>query len=390
MDSKQWLTELISINTVSSHSNLELIERIDTWFKEHEILSFILPGPEMGKANLLATIPAKNGRRKGGLLLSGHTDVVDVGGQLWNSNPFAAKQKNGNIYGRGACDMKGFLAVLLALAPEFKALNLAKPIHFGFTYDEEVGCVGAEYFVEYLQKHKIQPEGCIVGEPSSMKPVVGEKCRQVYHGQIEGLASHSSLSVKGCNAIEYACRLVHYIHTLSEMLKQQGPFDYDFDLPYTTLTTNLISGGIASNIIPGICEFLLEIRYLPEFPIYNLRCQIERHIKEILVPEMKKSYAKANIYFETISDEPGFLAMEDANITRLTRLVTGINERLKVSYSTEAGIFQDAHIPTILCGPGNIEQAHGPNEYISIEQLKLCEHVLRNIVTLFCCDLTGN
>ncbi|WP_133130593.1 acetylornithine deacetylase [Legionella yabuuchiae] len=389
MDSERWLAKLIGMNTVSRLSNLELIECLDAWFKQHEINSFILPGPEQGKANLLATIPAKNGRQKGGLLLSGHTDVVDVGGQLWDSDPFVATRKNGNIYGRGTCDMKGFLAVMLALAPEFKALKLSKPIHFGFTYDEEVGCVGAEYFIEYLLKRNIQPEGCIVGEPSNMNPVVGEKCRQVYHCQIEGLASHSSLSVKGCNAIEYACRLVHYIHTLSEVIKQQGPFDPNFDLPYTTLTTNLISGGIASNIIPGMCEFLLEIRYLPEFPIQNLRCQIEQHITEILIPEMRKSYAKANIYFDTISDEPGFSAMEDANITRITRIVTGVKERFKVSYSTEAGLFQEAHIPTILCGPGNIEQAHGPNEFISIAQLNLCENVLRNIVNLFCRDLTS-
>lgn len=387
MNSQQWLSKLISFNTISSDSNLPLIKAIDDWFKRLDIESHIVYGPTKLKANLLATIPAANGKTQGGILLSGHTDVVPVAGQLWDTDPFIAIEKEGNIYGRGACDMKGFLAVLLALAPEFKKLPLLKPIHFSFTYDEEVGCIGADYLIEYLQKIKLQPEGCIVGEPSGMRPIIGEKARLVYHCQVQGLGAHSSIPEQGCNAIEYASSLICYIKSLATYLKENGPFDNDFDLPFTTITTNIVSGGITSNVIPGNCEFIFEVRYLPLFPLENFRSQIENYIHDELLPEMKKNFPNADIFLNQISDAPAFNALEDSSITRIVRLVTGVDDRLKVSYSTEAGIFQDAHIPTVICGPGDIRQAHQPNEFISIEQLDLCEKILSNVINFFCVDL---
>lgn len=388
MDMLQWLTKLISFNTISSNSNLQLIEAIDAWFKQHDINSYIIHSPTELKANLFATIPAKDGRTQGGIILSGHTDVVPIAGQIWDTDPFVATEQDGKIYGRGTCDMKGFIAVLLALVPEFKKLKLLKPIHFSFTYDEEVGCIGVDYLVDYLQKIGIQPEGCIVGEPSSMRPIIGEKSRRIYHCQVQGCSVHSSLVDQGCNAIEYASRLICYINKLANYVKANGPFDKDFDTPYTTITVNIVSGGTAFNIIPDCCEFILELRYLPKFPLENLRSQIENFINDELVPEMKKIYPKAAIYLDQISDAPGFNALENAPITRIVRTITGVKKRLKVSYSTEAGIFQDAQIPTIICGPGNIEQAHRQNEFVSIEQLKICENVLRNTINFFCLDLT--
>jgi len=386
MNTRQWLDQLISYNTISTNSNKPLIEAVASWFKLHHIDLHIIPGPTDCKKNLLATIPASNGEVNGGILLSGHTDVVPVAGQLWNSDPFIAMEYEGRIFGRGSCDMKGFLAVLLALAPEFKKLKLLKPIHFAFTCDEEIGCIGVDYLVKYLQKTGIQPEGCIVGEPSNMRPITGEKARRLYQCHVYGKATHSSLAPEGCNAIEYASRLVSYITSLAVYVKKNGPFDPYFDIPFTTITTNMMNGGTAQNIIPGHCEFTLELRYIEQFPLENFYNQILNYISEELLPEMRTTYAEAAINFEVLSDAPGFNAL-DSSLSRIVRAVTGVNECSKVSYATESGVFQNAHIPTLICGPGSIEQAHRPNEYITIDQLNLCEKVLRNVIHFFCVDL---
>ncbi|QRN03031.1 acetylornithine deacetylase [Legionella sp. MW5194] len=384
MNKFEWLHRLIGFNTVSSNSNLGFIQEIAVWFESHQIETTIIPGTTDDKANLLATLPASNGNRQGGLLLSGHTDVVPVAGQLWETDPFQAVEKDGRIYGRGACDMKGFLAVMLSLVPEIKSYTLHKPVHFAFTCDEEIGCLGVDFVAEHLKKIKLQPEGCIIGEPSGMKPIVGEKSRRVYHCQVQGKAAHSSMVTEGCNAIEYASRLITYINDLFNHLKTIGPFDDAFNIPYSTLSTNLISGGNASNIIPGLCEFMLEIRYIPEFPLEHFRSQVENHINEQLLPEMQKTFKEAAIYFDQVSDASGFTAREDAAITHLLRTVTGVKERLKVSYATEASAFQDMGIPTIICGPGDIAEAHRPNEFVTLDQLTICEHVLKNVIHFFC------
>jgi acetylornithine deacetylase len=321
-------------------------------------------------------------------LLTGHTDVVPVIGQIWKTDPFVATKIDDKIYGRGACDMKGFIAIVLSLVPDFQKLKLIKPIHFSFTCDEEIGCIGVDYLVDYLQKMGIQPEGCIVGEPSNLQPIIGEKGRRLYHCQIQGKPVHSSLANEGCNAIVHASRLICYISMLADYVEKNGPFDHDFDVPFTTITTNIISGGAATNIVPGTCEFILELRYIEQFPLESFRNQIQQYINADLLPKMRKTYSEAAIYFDEISDSPGFNALENSSITRLVRVITGVREHFKVSYTTEAGAFQSARIPTIICGPGNIEQAHSANEFITIEQLNLYEKILRNIVTFFCEDLT--
>jgi acetylornithine deacetylase len=384
MNTLQWMEKLISLNTVSTNSNLVFIEELKRWFDLNEVNYQIIPGTNEEKANLLASIPAYDGTVTGGLLLSGHTDVVPVTGQSWSTDPFQAIQKDGKVYGRGACDMKGFIAVLLSLVPEFRKLKLLKPVHMAFTFDEEVGCIGVKYVVDYLKKNKIHPEGCIVGEPSSMRPVTGEKGRRLYHCQVEGKAVHSSLASIGCNAIEYASYLINYIHKLAIHSQDNGPFDNDFDIPFTTITTNIVSGGIATNIVPANCEFIVELRYVSDFPMMNFEQQILNYIDVELLPLMRRNHADAAIYFDQISDSPGFRASEDSPITHIVRTVTGINERYKVSFSTEAGAYQRVHIPTVICGPGDIHQAHRPDEFVSLEQLSLCEKVLKNAVHFFC------
>ncbi|MDR3441939.1 MAG: acetylornithine deacetylase [Legionella sp.] len=388
MDTLQWLVKLIAFNTISTNSNRPLIKEIDKWFKLHDIKTKIIPGLTPPKANLFATIPASNGSIEGGILFTGHTDVVPVAGQMWNTDPFIATEHEGKIYGRGACDMKGFIAVLLALVPELQKLKLLKPIHFSFTCDEEIGCIGVDYVIDYFQKKGIHPEGCMVGEPSSMRPIIGEKGRRLYHCQVQGKAVHSSLASVGCNAIVYASRLIDYINTLAMYVEKNGPFDNDFDFPFTTITTNLVSGGTATNIIPGTCEFVLELRYIDQFLLENFRSQIENYINHELVPEMRETYLEAAIYFDETSDSAGFNTVEKSSIVRIVRAVTGVKERYKVSYTTEAGVFQNFRIPTVICGPGDIKQAHSANEFITLEQLNLCEKVVRNVITFFCQNLS--
>ncbi|MCC5793013.1 MAG: acetylornithine deacetylase [Legionellaceae bacterium] len=384
MDTLQWLTRLIECDTTSSRSNIPLIKVIEAWLHQQQIDSRIIYSTDKRKANLFVTLPSQDGKRQGGLLLSGHTDVVPVEGQIWDTDPFIATERDSKIYGRGTCDMKGFIAVLLALAPEIKAMPLKKPVHFSLTCDEEIGCLGVPDVLEYIRQEKLQPEACIVGEPSAMKPVTGHKGRLVFHAQFKGQSSHSSLAPYACNAIEYACRLINFIRNMADSLKENGPFDHDFDVPFTTMTTTMISGGQARNIIPENCEFLCDIRYLPDFPVERLRGQLAHYIHETLLPEMQRIYPGAAIDFDVISNAAGFNIVEEEPITSLLRSITGIQSPIKVSYSTEAAIIQRAHIPTIICGPGDIAQAHRPNEFISKAQLNLCEKVLRNAIHFFC------
>lgn len=384
MDKLQWLANLVRFDTTSQNSNLALVDTIGDWLNQYRIFFKMIYGSDKSKANLFAMIPASNGETKGGIVFSRHTDVVPVDGQIWNSDPFIVIERNGKIYGRGTCDMKGFIAVVLSLVPDICKMKLNKPIYFSFSCDEEIGCLGVPYIVQYIKESKIFPQACIVGEPSRMQPITGYKGRQVFHCQVKGLAAHSSLAPRGCNAVEYASRLITYIRQLALFFQKEGPFDKDFDVPFTTLSTNIISGGYARNVIPANCEFIFEIRYIPDFSKESLRSQVENYINEELLPEMRKTYSEADIFIDIISDAPGFSVSEDEPITDLIRKIIGIKSPKKVSYSTEAGIFQRASIPTIICGPGDIDQAHRANEFITVEQLNLCENVLRNIIHFFC------
>jgi acetylornithine deacetylase len=270
------------------------------------------------------------------------------------------------------------------MVPAFKQLHRSKPIHFALTYDEEIGCIGVNPLVQYLKKNNIQPEGCIVGEPSLLKPIIGEKSRRLYHCQVKGKAGHSSRLDRGCNAIEYASRLICYIHRLARKHQKNGPFDQDFDFPSVSITVNIISGGIASNIIPDNCEFILEFRYFKKFKITNFMNQIKKYAERTLLADMKKSYPNADIYIDKISNGLGFNGTEGSRIIKTVRKITGVEKTMKVSYSTEARAYQQANIPAIIFGPGNIAQAHSANEFIEIEQLVLFNGMLYDIVREFC------
>lgn len=276
--------------------------------------------------------------------------------------------------------MKGFIAVTLALVPEFRKLSLPQPLHFAFTYDEEVGCVGASLLIADLQQAGIKPNACIVGEFTDMRPVVAHKGIQVFRCRVKGLAAHSSLTPKGCNAIDYAAKLICHIRSLAEKLRQQGPLDAHFDVPFTSVSTNVIQGGTARNIIPAECEFYFEFRYLPHVAPHTIIDPIKDYVQKELLPEMQRDYSNASIEIERIGAAPSFESAETSTIYRLLRDLTQESDIRKVPYATEAGLFQHAGIPTIICGPGNIEQAHRPDEFVTLAQLEKCETVLRGVV----------
>lgn len=376
MNTIAWLDQLIRFDTTSHLSNLPLIDCIEPWLKKYNLMTRRSVHPTEAKANLFATLPAKDGSTQGGIIFSGHTDVVPVRGQDWDTNPFMAVQKEGRIYGRGACDMKGFLAAMLSAVPALSEMKLASPVHFAFSYDEEVGCLGARVLIEDLQAAGIKADACIVGEPTSMRPVIAHKGIQAFHCLFHGNAAHSSLTPQACNAIDYAAKLICHIRDMAETYRKSGPFDDHFDVPYTTMSTNKISGGTASNIVPADCEFMFEFRNLPNVQPELVMEYVEHFVHHNLLPAMHHEYPHAQIEIRKTGSAPGFESARDNKICRLASQLTQDDNIHKVSYATEAGLFQQAHIPTIVCGPGSIEQAHRPNEFVEIAQLEQCEQFL--------------
>ena len=376
---REWLDTLVSHDTTSRNSNMSLIEEVRDGLATQGIKAELFRSPEGNKANLFATLPARDGSTQGGIVLSGHTDVVPVDGQQWDTNPFAVTERDGRLYARGSCDMKGFIAAGLALVPDFLGMQRNKPIHFALSYDEEVGCAGAPFMLDELKLRGAKFDGCVVGEPTSMQVVVAHKGINVYRCRVHGKAAHSSLTPKGSNAIEYAARLICRIRDIADHFKEHGPYDEFFDVPFTTMTTNQIQGGIAVNTIPELCEFVYEFRNLPGMSSDGIQAQVDAYVKNELLPRMQREFADARIDVVKGASAPAFEATEDAAITQLVRALTADQDKRKVGYATEAGLFQNIGIPTVVCGPGSIEQAHKPNEYVDIAQLEACERFLRKI-----------
>jgi acetylornithine deacetylase len=380
MNTLAWLDRLTAIDTVSRHSNLGLIETVRDALRGHGLDPWLNLNADGTKANLFCTLPAQDGQTQGGIALSGHTDVVPVDGQDWSSDPFRLTDKgDGRLYARGACDMKGFIAASLALVPEFMALPRGKPIHLALSYDEEVSCLGAPFMLAELQQRGIRVDGCLVGEPTSMKPVVAHKGLNAYRCRVHGKAAHSSLTPRGCNAIEHAARLICHIRDLAEQWRAEGPFDRFYDVPYTTITTNQISGGIAMNTIPDACEFTYEFRNLASVMPQQVQQRVHAYVQDELLPRMQREFPDARVEIDKLAAAPGLEASEQAAITQLVRALTQDRDVRKVAYGTEAGLFQGVGIPTVVCGPGSIEQAHKPDEFVEVDQLAQCEKFLRQL-----------
>lgn len=375
-----WIERLIAFDTTSRNSNLALIETVRDHFAAAGIPSVLTYHASGTKANLFATVPAHDGRTVGGIVLSGHTDVVPVDGQKWDTDPFKSTVRDGRLYARGACDMKGFIGTAIHLLPEIQATRLSKPIHFALSFDEEVGCAGAPLMIVDLQRRGVMPEGCIVGEPTSMRPVVAHKGINLYKCHVHGHAVHSALTPQGVNAIEYAARLICFIRDLADKHRQEGPFDDFFDVPFTTAQTGMIGGGVANNVVPALCEFSFQVRNLPTVDVDRIIQQIKGYAQDVLVPKMRAENPNAYIDFSKISVAPALNDAEEGAVTELVRALTNDSEKRKVSYGTEAGLFKAAGVPSVICGPGDIAQAHKANEFVSLDQLQQCEKFLRQFV----------
>lgn len=385
MNTLAWLERLVAIDTTSRNSNLGLIETVRDALAAQGLKPWLAANAQGDKANLFCTLPAQDGQTQGGIVLSGHTDVVPVDGQDWTSEPFTLTDKgDGRLYGRGSCDMKGFIAASLALVPQALTMPRKKPLHLALSYDEEVGCVGAPVMLAQLKARGIRADGCIVGEPTSMKPVVAHKGGYFFQCKVHGRAAHSSLTPQGCNAIEYAARLICHIRDLADAWRAQGPYDDAFDVPHSTITTNLITGGIAINTVPESCSFSYDFRHLPGHGADGIQAEVQRYVDEELLPRMRREYAHARIDIECGAAVPTLNASEQAAITALVRALTEDRGVRKVAYGTEAGQFAQTGIPAVLCGPGSIEQAHKPDEYVEIEQLQQCDRFLRRVAESLC------
>jgi len=373
------LSELIKFQTVSGTSNVKLIEYCEKKLSKLGATSFKTFDKAKQRVNLFSTISGKKKLNGGGIILSGHTDVVPASVKEWSFNPFIATQKNNKVYGRGSTDMKGFIACSLALAPYFASQNLKKPIHFSFTYDEETACQGAPVMIEELKKRNLNCSICIVGEPTNMKAVQAHKGCYEYSTHFTGLAGHGSAPDKGVSAVEYAARFVNKLMELREELKKREPKNSVFTPPYTTLGIGRIKGGLARNVIADQCVVDWELRpVVPEDGEF-VNKNMDTYVKEVLLPKMKKVYPKADIKKEIIGEIIGFNKEENSEAINLVCNLTGDNSREVVSFGTEAGLFQEIGISTVVCGPGSVEQAHTIDEYVSFDQLKKCLKMLADL-----------
>jgi acetylornithine deacetylase len=371
------IRRLVSFDTTSRDSNLALIHWVRDYLAGLGVASELVFDESGRKANLFATLGPEG---EGGLILSGHTDVVPIDGQEWSSDPFAIVERDGRLYGRGTCDMKSFVAVVLAMAPEILARKLARPVHFAFSYDEEVGCVGVRGLLDELVKRGARPFGCIVGEPTEMRVIRAHKGKLSIRCSVRGFECHSALAPRGVNAIQYAAEIIGALSRIGRRFRDNGPYDREFDVPYTTVHTGIIHGGTALNIVPKDCWFDFEFRHLPADDPRALFAEIRAHAEREIVPEMQAVHADTGVSWQELSTFPGLATEEGAPITELAKAASGSNATGKVAFGTEAGLFQRSGIPTIVCGPGSIEQAHKPDEFVSLEQIALCEDFLRRVL----------
>ena len=372
------LKDLISFDTTSYKSNLDLITYITKYLDNYNIKSNLIHDSTGKKANLYATIGSN---KNDGIMLSGHTDVVPADTRNWTSDPFSLTEKNNKLYGRGTADMKSFIALVLSRVPKIVNANLSKSIHLAFSYDEEVGCIGVHRLIDMLKKNTFKPTFCIVGEPTNMEVVIGHKGKCGHEVKINGLACHSGQAPLGVNAINYAAKLISYISNIADDKSKIGPFDYEYEIPYTTLHTGVISGGAAINIVPDSCTFEFEIRHIAEENPKELVQEIKAYSKEFLVPEMHKISKKTGINFEEKVSYPGLSIDKNSELVKLIKELLNEDKHKKVIFGTEGGLFQEKlNIPSVVCGPGNIDQAHKANEYISIEQIVKGGEFLDNLI----------
>lgn len=364
---KSILASLVSFDTTSRNSNLALIRWVQDYLAKNGVHGIEIPSPDGTKANLRAVIGPAD---VPGYVLSGHTDVVPVDGQAWNSDPFVLTERDGRLYGRGTCDMKGFLAACLAQVPAMAAAPLARPVHLAFSYDEEVGCIGVRSMIAEMAAASVKPLACFVGEPTSMNVVVGHKGKRSIRTVVTGRSCHSSLAPQGVNAVHFAARVVARIADLADRLAASGPRDGLYDVAHSTAHVGALQGGTALNIVADRAEFIWEIRVVGADDVDALVAEIVSWAKSELEPAMRAVAPEAGIEFHDISGFPGLDIPPDHAAVTLAKRLARRNEHSKVAYGTEAGLFMaNGGIPSVIIGPGDIEQAHKPDEYLEVDQL---------------------
>ncbi|WP_286797462.1 acetylornithine deacetylase [Psychrobacter sp. UBA6291] len=384
-DSIDWLTRLIAFDTVSRHSNLALIDDVKAYCEQLGLTVGLTFNDAKNKANLFVTVPAGKDADEinHGLVLSGHTDVVPIDGQDWTSEPFTATIRGDKLYGRGACDMKGFIACALTLLPQAVKLSnagqLRRPLHLALSFDEEVGCLGAPLLLADLKARGITPDYCIVGEPTNMAMVVAHKGIAVYRCRVHGKSAHSSLTAQGVNAISYASRLIGYVDELAQEISHRSDNDGLFDVPYSTLSVGTIQGGTATNIVPNLCEFTFDYRNLPHMTQDDILAPIAAKVAE-LSTQMQARAADTGIELLQEESVPAMTDNDSAELQALIIALTGDDTRHKVAYATEGGQFTNSGIPTIICGPGSIEQAHKADEYVALSEMVRCDEFLQKLL----------
>jgi acetylornithine deacetylase len=376
----EMIRTLVAFDTTSRESNLALIDWVRNYLESFGAACTLTFDDDRRKANLFATLPARDGNATtGGIVLSGHTDVVPVDGQPWDTDPFEATLVGDRVFGRGVTDMKSFSATGLAMVPEFVRRGLARPLHFALSYDEEVGCIGVRRLIDDIGARGVKPLGCIVGEPTGMELVVAHKGKKSWRCRVRGHEAHSSLTPLGVNAVQIACEIVTYLTNMARAFRDQGGYDDAYDVPYTTVHTGVIRGGTALNIVPRDCHFDFEIRHLPFDDPDELFAEVEAYARRFL-PEMHKVDPDAYIAFDALSAMPGFDTNGESEIAALGRSLSAAEDQSKVSFGTEASLFHDGGVPAIICGPGHIAQAHQPNEWVAVDQLRRCEAFMRRLV----------
>ncbi|MEQ8396320.1 acetylornithine deacetylase [Thalassobaculum sp.] len=360
---------LVAYDTTSRVSNLSLIEDVKAYLAEHGVEARLTYDEDGAKANLWATIGPPVA---GGVVLSGHTDVVPVDGQNWSADPFTVVRRDGRLYGRGTCDMKGFVGTALALVPEMVATPLSVPIHFAFSYDEEVGCLGVRHIITDIAANLPRPRAVIVGEPTSMTLIGGNKGTRVYRTTVTGVPAHSSQPSQGANAIVAAARLIDFLEEFGKELAGNADPHSPFDPPCSTFNVGVIDGGTAHNIVAEICRLTWSVRLVPTDDADAIEARIRAFCTEHLDPVLKVLSPQAGVTTEMITDVPGLAPDETSAAEALVRHLTGLNASGVVAYGAEAGLFQRAGIPAVIFGPGSIDQAHKADEWVAIDQIDAC------------------
>ena len=375
------LEQLIAFDTTSRNSNLNLIHFVRDYLGDLGISSQLVFDQTREKANLYATIGPHD---RGGIALSGHTDVVPVDGQKWDTDPFHLERKDTRLYARGTADMKAFIAVCLTLAPQMLKRDLRVPIHLVFSYDEEIGCVGVRTLLTQLERMDYRPIGVIIGEPTSMTVARAHKGRLSMRCNVRGREGHSGLTHLGVNAVEAAAEAIAYLKGMARRMQSEGPFDAELQPPYTTVHTGVVQGGTQLNIIPKSCWFDFEFRHLPEVDPEALLSEVQQYVSTNLLPEMQLVAEDTGFDWISTSRAPGLNTDKDADIVRLAQTLTGANTSGKIAFGTEGGLFSDAGMPAVVCGPGSIEQAHKPNEWIELDQIAQCEKFVARLIDHLC------